>query len=139
MLSYMVEEMADIREGKKANQFMNDSYAALKCFIFLYTGNYTYKKINQQLRRNEYEKITNVIAVVKAQLERYNKEKFARQLKANAKDGHYLDLFRGIDKPDKKMIKGDKMYWKSFTSTSLDTKVASGFGRYTYVIRLKKK
>jgi hypothetical protein len=46
--------MADIREGKKASQFQNDSYAALKCFIFLYTGNYTYKKINQQLRRNEY-------------------------------------------------------------------------------------
>lgn len=64
----MFDEMADFREGNKAKQFKNDTYAALKCFIFLYTGNYTYKKINSQLRRNEYEKISAVIAVVKKQL-----------------------------------------------------------------------
>lgn len=52
-MGYMIEEMADYREGKKAlNKFDNDSYAALKCFIYLYTGHYTYKKINSQLRRN---------------------------------------------------------------------------------------
>lgn len=41
----------------------------MKCFIFLYTGPYTYKKINSQLRRNEYEKISVVIGVVQRQLE----------------------------------------------------------------------
>ena len=66
--------MADYREGKKASgMFTNDSYAALKCFVYLYTGHYTYKKINSQLRRNEYDKISMVIAVVKKQLEEYNK------------------------------------------------------------------
>ena len=45
--------MADIREGKKAQEkFGTETYAALKCFIFLYTGHYTYKKINSQLRRS---------------------------------------------------------------------------------------
>ena len=73
-MGYMIEEMADIREGKQAKgKFGNDDYAALKCFIYLYTGHYTYKKINSQLRRNEYDKISMVIAVVKKQLEEYNK------------------------------------------------------------------
>lgn len=61
--------MADIREGTKArDKFTNDSYAALKCFIYLYTGHYTYKKINSQLRRSDYEKISAVIAIVQKQL-----------------------------------------------------------------------
>jgi hypothetical protein len=91
----------------------------MKCFIYLYTGNYTYKKINSQLRRDQYQKISAVIGVVKKQLEMYNKEKFARKLKANAKHGKFLDLYRGIPKPDKSMIKGKKIFWKGFTSTSL--------------------
>ena len=45
--------------------------------------------MNQMLRRSEYEKISAVIGVVKKQLEQYNKEKFARKLKANAKVGRY--------------------------------------------------
>jgi hypothetical protein len=52
-------------------------------------------------------------------LEQYNKEKFARKLKANVKLGKLLDLFRGIPKPDKLMVKGKKMFWRGFTSTSL--------------------
>ena len=139
ILSYMIEEMADFREGSKAQQFKNDTYSALKCFIFLYTGNYTYKKINSQLRRNEYEKISSVIAVVQKQLEEYNKEKFARKLKANKKLGKILSLYRGIPKPDKLMVKGKKMYWKAFTSTSLEAKVANKFGRFSYVIELDNK
>ena len=111
----------------------------MKCFIFLYTGNYTYKKINSQLRRNEYEKISAVIAVVKKQLEEYNQEKFARKLKANQKYGKILSLYRGIPKPDKLMIKGKKMYWKGFTSTSLEVKVANKFGKFSYVIELETK
>jgi hypothetical protein len=51
-----------------------------------------------------------VIGVVKKQLEQYNKEKFARKLKANAKVGRYLDLYRGIPKPDKVMVKGRKQF-----------------------------
>lgn len=35
------------------------------------------------------------------------------------------------------MLKGEKLYWKAFTSTSLDTTVAARFGRYTYVISLE--
>jgi len=51
--------MADMREGMQVNdKFKSDTYAALKCFIFLYTGHYSYKRINSQLRRNEYEKIS---------------------------------------------------------------------------------
>lgn len=66
--------MADMREGRKAqDKYSNDSYAALKCFIYLYTGHYTYKKINSQLRRSDYDKISAVIAVVQKQLEEYNK------------------------------------------------------------------
>lgn len=69
-MAYMMEEMADMREGKSAHdKFKADSYAALKCFIYLYTGHYSYKKINSQLRRNQYDKISQVIAVVKKQLE----------------------------------------------------------------------
>ncbi len=63
-----------MREGRNAqDKFKNDNYAALKCFIYLYTGHYSYKKINSQLRRNEYDKISQVIAVVQRQLEEYNK------------------------------------------------------------------
>lgn len=51
--------MADVREGDKAqDKFKGDTYAALKCFIYLYTGHYSYKKINSQLRRNDYNKIS---------------------------------------------------------------------------------
>jgi hypothetical protein len=28
------------------------------------------------------------------------------------------------------------MYWKAFTSTSLDTTIAARFGKYTYVINI---
>mgnify|MGYP002345651368 CR=1 len=88
------------------------------------------------LRRSEYEKISAVIGVVKKQLEQYNKEKFARKLKANAKVGRYLDLYRGIPKPDKVMVKGRKQFWRGFTSTSLERKIANNFGRYHYIIEL---
>lgn len=65
----MIDEMADLREGRRAHdKYSNDSYAALKCFIYLYTGHYTYKKINSQLRRSDYDKISAVIAVVQKQL-----------------------------------------------------------------------
>lgn len=90
------------------------------------------------MRRSDYDKISAVIAVVQKQLEEYNKEKFARKLKANQKYGQFLNLYRGIPKPDKTMIKGKKQYWKGFTSTSLDTNVASRFGRYLFVINLDK-
>lgn len=138
ILAYMLEEMGDIREGAKANEkFKGDHYAALKCFIYLYTGHYSYRKINSQLRRNEYEKISEVIAVVQKQLIEYNQEGFSRKLKANLKYGKILSLYRGIPKPDKSMQKGQKLYWKAFTSTSLDTTVAARFGRYTFVISLE--
>lgn len=131
--------MADIREGNRAkDKFQNDAYAALKCFIYLYTGHCTYKKINSQLRRDEYNKISAVIAVVKKQLIEYNKEKFARKLKANQKYGKYLSLFRGIPLPDKTMMKGKKQYWKAFTSTSLQSAVANRFGNYIFIIELGK-
>ena len=107
--------------------------------MYLYTGNYTYKKMNTMLRKSEYEKMAKVIGVVKRQLEAYNKENFSRRLKANSKNGRFLDLFRGIPKPDKLMIKGKKMYWRSFTSTSLVRKVASNFGRYQYILELDSK
>ena len=37
------------------------------------------------------------------------------------------------------MIKGKKMYWKGFTSTSLEVKVANKFGKFSYVIELETK
>lgn len=68
-MAYMIEEMADMREGNTAHdKFKNDNYAALKCFIYLYTGHYSYKKINSQLRRGEYDKISQVIGMVTKQL-----------------------------------------------------------------------
>ena len=91
------------------------------------------------MRRNEYEKISSVIAIVQKQLQEYNKEKFARKLKANKKIGKILSLYRGITKPDKMMMKGKKMYWKSFTSTSLEAKVANRFGKFSYIIELDNK
>lgn len=39
-------------------------------------------------------------------------------------------------KPDKLMTQGRKMYWRSFTSTSIDRKVAGLFGRYQYILEL---
>lgn len=36
------------------------------------------------------------------------------------------------------MMKGKKQFWKGFTSTSLDTTVASRFGRYLFVFNLDK-
>lgn len=139
VLSYMINEVADAREkGDVETKFKDDAYAALRCFVYLYTGNYTYKKINAQLRRSDYEKISTVIGIVKQQLEKYNKEKFARKLKANAKYGKFIDLYRGVPKPDKLMTKGKKLYWKGFTSTSLERKVAQNFGRFNYVIELDK-
>jgi hypothetical protein len=82
-----------------------------------------------------------VIALVRKQLNEYNKNqpngnKFNRKLKANIKYGKFLNLYRGINRPDKTMVKSSRMYWKSFTSTSLETKVAANFGKYTYVITL---
>lgn len=138
IMAYMMEEMADLRESHNVSpQLKSDTYSALKCFIYLYTGHYSYKRINSQLRRNEYDKICRVIAVVKRQLELYNKEKFARKLKANIKLGKYLNLYRGIPKPDKSMQRGHKLYWKGFTSTSLEKPIAARFGRYTFVITLE--
>lgn len=94
--------------------------------------------MNQLLRRSDYDKISAVIGIVKKQLQQYNKQKFARKLKANPKQGRYLDLYRGIPKPDKLMTKGRKMFWRGFTSTSLERKVANNFGRYHYIIELDK-
>ena len=138
ILGYMIEEIADDREKGQAEKRFKDGeeYAALKCFVYLYTGNFTYKKMNQMLRRSEYEKVSAVIGVVKKQLEQYNKEKFARKLKANAKHGRFLDLFRGINKPDKLMVKGKRMYWRGCTSTSLERKIANNFGKYQYIVEL---
>lgn len=135
----MLEEIADDREKNVAEQKFKaeEQYSALKCFVYLYTGNYTYKKMNQLLRKSEYDKISMVIGVVKKQLEQFNKEKFARKLKANAKQGRLLDLYRGIPKPDKTMVKGKKLFWRGFTSTSLERKVANNFGRYHYIIELE--
>lgn len=36
------------------------------------------------------------------------------------------------------MMKGSKLYWKGFTSTSLDSVVANRFGRYVFVLNLDK-
>ena len=36
------------------------------------------------------------------------------------------------------MTKGKKLYWKGFTSTSLERRVAANFGKYHYVIELDK-
>lgn len=88
------------------------------------------------LRKSQYDKISAVIGIVKKQLEQYNKEKFARKLKANIKQGRYLDLYRGIPKPDKTMVKGRKIFWRGFTSTSLERKIANNFGRYHYIVEL---
>lgn len=54
ILSFMLEEIADTREKNKVEQKFKDDeqYAALKCFVYLYTGNYTYKKMNGLLRRS---------------------------------------------------------------------------------------
>jgi hypothetical protein len=133
--------MADMREGRNAHEkFKNDTYAALKCFIYLYTGHYSYKRISSQLRRSEYDKISRVIALVRKQLNSYNKEEskfnFNRKFTANNRHGKFLSLYRGINKPDKAMQKNEKMYWKAFTSTSLDTTIAARFGKYTYVINI---
>ena len=53
--------------------------------------------------------------------------------------GKILALYRAIPKPDKLMVKGRKMYWKGFTSTSLEVKIASKFGKYNYIIELDNK
>jgi len=34
------------------------------------------------------------------------------------------------------MGRGQKLFWRGFTSTSLDSKIASNFGRYHYIIQL---
>lgn len=53
VLSYLFKEVADIREQEEVEaKFKNEKYAALKCFVYLYTGNYVYKKVNQSLRSN---------------------------------------------------------------------------------------
>jgi hypothetical protein len=92
--------------------------------------------MNNMLRKSELDKISAVIGIVKKQLEQYNQEKFARKLKANAKMGRIIDLYRGIPKPDKTMTKGKKVFWRGFTSTSLDRKIANNFGRYHFIIEL---
>ena len=50
----MLEEIADDREkGQAEKRFQpEEQYADLKCFVYLYTGNYTYKKMNQLLRKS---------------------------------------------------------------------------------------
>jgi len=75
------------------------------------------------LRRREYEKIASVIAVVKQELAVYKKH-FTRTLKANNTNGRFLDLYRGVKKPDVTMKNGSKLYWRSFVSTSLNRQVA---------------
>lgn len=60
-------------------------------------------------------------------------------MKANQKIGKILSLYRGLPKPDKLMVKGKKMYWKGFTSTSLEVKVANRFGKFSFVIELDNK
>jgi hypothetical protein len=34
------------------------------------------------------------------------------------------------------MTKGKKVFWRGFTSTSLDRKIANNFGRYHFIIEL---
>ena len=44
----MIEQFAEYREKEKVAEMFKptDEYVALKCFVYLYTGNYAYKKIN---------------------------------------------------------------------------------------------
>jgi hypothetical protein len=139
VLDYMINEMADVRDTKGALKFKSEEkYAALKCFIYLYTANYSYKKIGSQLRRRDYEKISKVIAVIQKQLAEYNKNyktKIDKKLQSKVVGGKF-SLFRGISKPDRDMNKGKKVFWRTFTSTSLDPLVAGKFGNYRYQISI---
>lgn len=114
VLSYLFKEVADIREQEEVEaKFKNEKYAALKCFVYLYTGNYVYKKVNQSLRSNEYERLAPIIALIKRELSMFSKENSSL---AERKIGM---LYRGIDIPDPLMVEKSRMYWKGFTSTAL--------------------
>lgn len=81
--------------------------------MYLYTGNYVYKKVNQSLRSNEYERLAPIIALIKRELSMFSKENSSL---AERKIGM---LYRGIDIPDPLMVEKSRMYWKGFTSTAL--------------------
>jgi hypothetical protein len=104
----------------------------LKCFIYLYTGDYAYKKVNQSLRSNEYDRLAPVIGLIKKELKMFSKE---NSNLANRKIGI---LYRGIDTPDPLMKEKARLYWKGFTSTALSKEVVKQFGRYQYTIALKR-
>ena len=70
---------------------LQDKYAALKCFVYLYTGDYAYKKVNQSLRKNDIEKIAPVLAAVKNQLGKYAKEQSSDSNKKLS------TLYRGVN------------------------------------------
>ena len=53
VLTHLFTEVADMREKEEVEaKFRDEKYAALKCFIYLYTGNYAYKMVNTSLRKN---------------------------------------------------------------------------------------
>ena len=53
VLSHLFKEVSDMREMEAVEaKFKNEKYSALKCFVYLYTGNYAYKKVNKSLRTN---------------------------------------------------------------------------------------
>jgi hypothetical protein len=85
----------------------------LKCFVYLYTGNYAYKIVNNSLRSNEYQKIAPIIALVKKELKMFSKES------SNLATRNIGLLFRGIDKSDPLMVEKTRLYWRGFTSTAL--------------------
>jgi hypothetical protein len=99
VLSFLFKEVADMREREEVEaKFKNEKYAALKCFVYLYTGNYAYKKVNNSLRANEHQRLAPIVALVKKELTMFSKENSSL---ANRNIGL---LFRGIDIPDPLMV-----------------------------------
>ena len=95
-MSYLIDDISDIRERPKVEGMIDpdDQEAALMCFVYLYTGEYTYSKINAQLNQGYYEKIAKVLAVVQMQLRSYQSADFSRRLRPN--NGRIVDLYRGV-------------------------------------------
>ena len=135
VMSMLFEEIADVRERNDVKEKLDlqDKYAALKCFVYLYTGDYAYKKVNQSLRKNDYEKMAPVLAAVKNQLGKFAKED------SNQNNEKISVLYRGVSQEDKSMVQGNRLYWKSFTSSSKSKKVAMMFGTCQYTIYLSPR
>ena len=64
----------------------------------MYTGDYAYKKVNKQLRTNEYSRLAPVIALIKKELKLFSKES------SSLHDYKITTLYRAIDTPDPLMI-----------------------------------